>query len=426
MLLLRGNASALQCAAMMRATASSMEKKGKVIVISGPTGAGKSSVAIELAKRLGGEIISADSVQVYKGLDVGSAKTPVSERQGVPHHLLDIIQPTEEYSVGDFFRDAREATDTVLARGRVPIVVGGTGLYLLWYMNGRPNTPKATKEQADAVDEEMKGITGGWDAAIKYLADAGDPESAQSIARNDWYRLRRALEILKISGKPRASFPLPWMPAKESVPLDETSDLKEIVRTPPQVDYDFRCYFLYTKRSDLYRRIDLRCEQMLTEGLLQEASWFLDLGIQPNSSPPSRAIGYRQAMEYLVTCRSAGGVSSPKDFLTFLSGFQKASRNYAKRQLCWFRDEDKFRWLNSSLPADDIVASLVSDHHNSPGNSEPSAWETEQKATMVKEVKVLKTYVTRNRIFTEDGACSRPLDWLKSTQSTREILSDQV
>lgn len=262
MILQRGS-SALQCAVMMRATASSMEQR-KVIVISGPTGSGKSSVAIELAKRLGGEIISADSVQVYKGLNVGSAKTPVTDRQGVPHHLLDIMHPTEEYSVGDFYKDAREATDAVLAKGRVPIVVGGTGLYLLWYMNGRPNTPKATKEQADAVDMEMKGITGGWDAAVKHLSDAGDPESAQSIARNDWYRLRRALEIVKITGKPRASFPLPWMTTTESASSDENNDVKEIERNSPQVDYDFRCYFMYTKRSDLYRRIDLRCEQMLT------------------------------------------------------------------------------------------------------------------------------------------------------------------
>lgn len=121
-------------------------------------------------------------------------------------------------------------------------------------------------------------------------------------------------------------------------------------------------------------------------------------------------------MEYLVTCRSADGVSSPKEFLAFLSGFQKASRNYAKRQLCWFRDEDKFRWLNASLPAEDIVASLVSGNYI----LEPSRWEIEEKAIMAKEVKALKTYVTRNRIFAEDGGCSGLLEWLKSTQNNRE------
>ncbi|KAL3684672.1 hypothetical protein R1sor_002694 [Riccia sorocarpa] len=427
MLLLKGQL-------VMRATAASCAK-GRVIVITGPTGVGKSSAAISLAKRLGGEIVSADSVQVYKSLDVGSAKTPISERQNVPHHLIDIVSPTEEYSAGDYYVDARAATDDVVARGRVPIVVGGTGLYLRWFLNGKPDTPKATAEQAAAVEAEVAALQsggGGWDEGVKYLAEAGDPETAHKLARNDWYRLRRSLEILKISGRPQSSFPLPWVTAKESS-ADVETDSGEPPLKPRQIpgtdgselDYDFQCYFMYLKRVDLYRRIDQRCEEMLTdpEGLLREASWLLDLGILPNSSSPSRAIGYRQTMEYLTQCRMSGGVSTVEQFLEFLQEFQKASRNYAKRQLTWFRGEDRFRLVDASASKDEIVEFMEQQYVNPSSSttvSPPSETETGLEKKL--ELKALKSYVAENRIFTNPSTCADILRWIERTQGTAKVV----
>ncbi|KAG6548363.1 hypothetical protein Mapa_010142 [Marchantia paleacea] len=425
MLLLRG-----QCA--MRAAASSAEK-GRVIVITGPTGVGKSSVAIALAQRLGGEIISADSVQVYKGLDVGSAKTPLKERKNVPHHLIDIVPPTEEYSAGDYYVDARAATDMVLAKGRIPIVVGGTGLYLRWFLNGKPDTPKPTAEQAAAIDAEiakLQSASGGWDAGVKYLSEAGDPETAHRLARNDWYRLRRSLEIIKISGRPQSSFPLPW--ARDSSVTGGTDSYGGALNPgqtsgseSTELDYDFQCYFMYTQRMDLYRRIDQRCEEMLTDtdGLLREASWLLDLGILPNSSSPSRAIGYRQTMEYLTKCRMSGGVTSVSQFLDYLQGFQRASRNYAKRQLTWFRGEDMFRHVDASAPRNEIVDFMEQEYH-SPSNSSvlspPS--ESQQKISNQKQLRALKTYEAHNRIFTKPSACVSILQWIQKTQGGFEVV----
>jgi tRNA dimethylallyltransferase len=132
-------------------------KKSKVIVISGPTGAGKSRLALEVARRLGGEIVSADSVQVYHGLDVGSAKPSAEERSLVPHHLIDIVHPSEDYSAGTFFDDARRATQDVLDRGCVPVVAGGTGLYLRWFMYGKPDVPRSSVEIGSSVRSELAG-----------------------------------------------------------------------------------------------------------------------------------------------------------------------------------------------------------------------------------------------------------------------------
>ncbi|KAG5546146.1 hypothetical protein RHGRI_018355 [Rhododendron griersonianum] len=312
----------LHCRRLLATTCSAGNKaaggKKKVIVISGPTGAGKSRLALELAKRLNGEIISADSVQVYRGLDIGSAKPSVSERQEVPHHLIDILHPSEgmllagpdcdhlnEYSVGQFFEDARKATRDVLNNGRVPIVTGGTGLYLRWYIYGKPDVPKASPEIASEVDSELADLqqNGDWDAAIDLVVKAGDPR-AQSLAANDWYRLRRTLEIIRSSGSPPSAFRVPYDSFRKSIDsrvtecsLDDGSSDDRIEESKStDLDYEFNCFFLSGQRLDLYRSIDLRCEDMLlgSDGILSEAQWLLDIGLLPNSNSATRAIGYRQ------------------------------------------------------------------------------------------------------------------------------------
>ncbi|EOY13195.1 Isopentenyltransferase 9 isoform 2 [Theobroma cacao] len=281
------------------------EKKEKVIVISGPTGAGKSRLALELAKRLNGEIISADSVQVYQGLDVGSAKPSSSDRKEVPHHLIDILHPSEDYSVGQFFEDARQATRDILDSGRVPIVTGGTGLYLRWFIYGKPDVPKASLEIAAKVYSELADFErdGDWEAAVQLVVKAGDPK-AQCLAANDWYRLRRSLEIIRSSGSPPSAFQIPYNSFRHQFDSSETIDsydLNSSADAPEQdtvkdLDYEFICFFLSSPRLDLYRLIDLRCEHMLseTDGILSEARWLLDMGLQPNSNSATRAIGYRQ------------------------------------------------------------------------------------------------------------------------------------
>ncbi|GLT25287.1 hypothetical protein SLA2020_004250 [Shorea laevis] len=329
---------------MVSTSSNNKEKKEKVIVISGPTGAGKSRLALELAKRLNGEIISADSVQVYRGLDIGSAKPPLSDRKEVPHHLIDILDPFEDYSVGQFFEDARQATRNVLDSGHIPIVTGGTGLYLRWFVYGKPDVPKASTEIAAKVHAEIADFErdGEWDAAVEMVVKAGDPK-ARSLPVNNWYRLRRSLEIIKSTGSPPSAFHIPYDSFKQQFDSSETNDshnLNPSHDVPKQVtakelDYEFICFFLSSPRLDLYRLIDLRCEEMLTgtDGILSEARWLLDLGLSPNSNSATRAIGYRHAMEYLVRCREQRGESSTREFHAFLSEFQKASRNFARRQL---------------------------------------------------------------------------------------------
>ncbi|XP_031407076.1 tRNA dimethylallyltransferase 9 [Punica granatum] len=410
-----------------RCFVSSTGSKQKVIVISGPTGAGKSRLALELAKRLNGEIISADSVQVYRGLDVGSAKPSISDRKEVLHHLVDILHPSEEYSVGQFFEDARQATKDILSTGKVPIVSGGTGLYLRWYIYGKPDVPKASREITSQVYLELADLQerGDWDAAVQLVVKAGDPK-AESLAPNDWYRLRRSLEIIKSSGAPPSAFEVPYdsfrqkvdSSGAESTPEVKSSTVLEEIKSK-DLDYDFLCFFLSSQRLDLYRSIDFRCEDMLlgNDSILTEAKWLLDTGLQPNSNSATRAIGYRQAMEYLLWCKQQGGRTSPGDFFAFLSEFQKASRNFAKRQMTWFRNEHIYQWINASRPLDMVLKFISDAYHDQTGNLDvPEPLKMNKEMTSHREASELKSYRTKNRHFIGREDCSDILDWIRRIQ----------
>lgn len=394
----------------------------RVLVISGPTAVGKSSVALQVAKRVNGEIISADSVQVYQGLDVGSAKTPVMDRQGVPHHLIDIVHPEEDYCVGDYFEKSREATELVLAKKSVPILVGGTGMYLRWYLYGCPDAPKSTPETRAMVEVEISKAGGDWDKAVKLLVDAGDKD-AKKLPRNDWYRLGRRFEVLKLSGLPRRSDSLLYTELEGAAKPGESENVetsKKSYRSIDDLDYEFLCFFLYNSRDRLYAYIDQRCEEMLTGdlGLLREASWLLDLGILPNTSPASRAIGYRQAMEYLLSCREVDGVSSPEKFLSFVGAFQKASRNFAKRQLTWFRQEPLYHWIDASQQQDAVVDFIVK-AYNDPAIITSAAFKGKllvEKQSTVDKKNLLRDYKSSKRIFATPEDCSKVLDWIAKTQ----------
>ncbi|XP_055801461.1 tRNA dimethylallyltransferase 9 [Solanum dulcamara] len=402
----------------------SSTKKEKVIVISGPTGAGKSKLALELAKRLNGEIISADSVQVYRGLDVGSAKPSLAERKEVVHHLVDIVHPSEDYSVGQFFEEARQTTRDILDRGRVPIVAGGTGLYLRWFIYGKPDVPKASREIAAEVYSELASLQNDedWDAAVQLLVKAGDT-GAQSLPANDWYRLRRRLEIVKSTGSPPSAFEVPYNSFRDQLDSGEAdaADVKTSADKLRQneikdLEYDFLCYFLSANRLDLYRSIDFRCEDMLlgTDGILTEARWLLDVGLLPNSNSATRAIGYRQAMEYLLRCRENGGWSSAGDFYGFLSEFQKESRNFAKRQMTWFRNEQIYEWIDASKPLEKVLSFICDSYNSQDGPLQmPESLRMRKDIRNPRQVAELKAYRTRNRHFIGREDCVDVLDWIK-------------
>lgn len=397
-------------------TSYAKREKEKVIVISGPTGAGKSRLALELAKRLNGEIISADSVQVYRGLDIGSAKPSPSERKEVPHHLLDILHPSEDYSVGQFYEDARQATKDVLKKGRVPIVTGGTGLYLRWFIYGKPDVPTASREIASQVYAELENYQrdGDWDAAVRLVVEAGDTK-AQSFPTNNWYRLRRSLEIIKSSGSPPSAFRLPYDSFKEqsiAVMPNNSHDSQS-----KDLDYDFICFFLTSSRMDLYRSIDFRCEDMLSgsDGILAEVKWLLDIGLLPNSNSATRAIGYRQGMEYLLGCREQGGESSANEFFSFLSEFQKESRNFAKRQLTWFRNEHIYHWLDASKPLEKVL-NFIHDayHEDSKAVMVPECLRMKKDVSNRREVAQLKAYRTEYRYFVSRADYADILAWIRT------------
>lgn len=391
-------------------------KKKKVIVISGPTGAGKSRLALDLAKKLDGEIISADSVQIYRGLNVGSAKPTVAEQKTVSHHLINILNPSEEYSAGQFFEDARKATNEILIKDKVPLVTGGTGLYLRWFIYGKPDVPKASFDVTSEVCSELKHFqeNGMWDDAVQLVVKAGDPK-AQTLPSNNWYRLRRSLEIIRSSGSPPSAFTVPYDSFKAQPAFEQTcSD-----PTAKVLDHDFLCLFLTSPRVDLYRAIDRRCEEMLreTEGLLSEASWLLNIGLRPNTNSATRAIGYRQTMEYLLECRSHGGRSTSESFNAFLYEFQKASRNFAKRQMTWFRNELMYHWIDASSTSHSVVDFICRAYNE---QSEklvvPKYLQMNKDIDARKENYELKSYRTQNMIFRNEADCSHVLDWVSRTQ----------
>ena len=311
--------------------------KRRVIVIAGPTGCGKSLLAMTLAKKVGGEIITADSMQVYRGMDIGTAKATVTERDLVPHHLLDIRHITEHFNVVDFYFEARRACQLVLARNNVPIIVGGSGFYLHALIYGPPSGPPSVGEVRKSLEAEM--TTRGLSAMYERLRQL-DPQYANTIAQNDKQKIIRALEIILLTGQ-------------------KVSKLGWKERTKPQT-YDFHCWFLHRPKEHLYRRIDRRCERMLEEGFLAEVERLELEGIRQNPSA-AQAIGYRQALAYLQSAKTE------KEYRRFLEEFKQASRHYAKRQMTWFRREPLFRWLDVEMDPEVAIDQIVTDYyaHNS-------------------------------------------------------------
>ena len=277
----------------MDAPISDFPSRNTVVVLAGATSVGKSAVSMELCQRINSEIIIADSVQIYRGLDIGANKPSRSEQRLVPHHLIDIAEPHETWNTADFCYKALDAIDDILSRGKTPIIVGGSTMWIQWLVYGIPDAPKASENSINRAKElldalEKKGDEESWGQALEILRSY-DPVRSEKIFRNDWYRLRRYLEVsLDLSTAD--------LPEKESL----SGERKVLL---PREKYDLRCFFLIEDRDELYSIIDERCEQMIEAGLFSET---VDLVMNDRLAPSfavAKSIGYRQVIEYFAADR---------------------------------------------------------------------------------------------------------------------------
>jgi tRNA dimethylallyltransferase len=303
--------------------------KQKILVLAGPTGCGKTAFGIELAKAIHGEIISADSMQVYRRMDIGTSKVTEKERAVVPHHLIDIRDIKDSFNVVDFFYEARLCCQQILARGSVPIIIGGSGFYIHALVYGPPCGPPSIPELRQRLEDEIDKL--GPEILYERLRQQ-DPHYASTITKNDKQKIVRGLEIIALTGKKVSKHV--WKNRQK--PLN----------------YDFHCWFLHRPKETLYHRIEKRCEKMLQEGFLDEVKWLMGNGIKENSSA-CQAIGYRQALDYLESPQT------PEEYQKFITKFKQASRNYAKRQFTWFRKEPMFHWLDLELHDPEVAIEII-------------------------------------------------------------------
>ena len=286
----------------------------KILVICGPTASGKTALAVELALRHRGEVVSADSMQIYRRMDIGTAKPTQAEMRGVPHHMLDVADPEEDFSVARYVDMAAKCVDDILSRGRLPILAGGTGLYIDSLLSGRTFAPFQPDSPLRGELEEQLRREGGA-AMLARLAQV-DPDSAARLHPNDEKRIIRALEVYQSTGKTITQHNL------------------ETRAIPPRYDA-LTLALAFEQREDMWSRIDRRVDQMMDQGLVDEVQRLLDSGV-PAKCTAMQAIGYKEMAAALL---SHGDVSAGAEEVKL------RSRQYAKRQLTWFRRNRAARWL---------------------------------------------------------------------------------
>ncbi len=286
----------------------------KILVICGPTASGKTALAVELALRHRGEVVSADSMQIYRRMDIGTAKPTREEMWGVPHHMLDVADPEEDFSVARYVDMAAKCVDDILSRGKLPILAGGTGLYIDSLLSGRTFAPFQPDSPLRGQLEEQLRREGGA-AMLARLAQV-DPDSAARLHPNDEKRIVRALEVYQSTGKTITQHNL------------------ETQAIPPRYDA-LTLALAFERREDMWSRIDRRVDQMMDQGLVAEVQGLLDSGV-PAKCTAMQAIGYKEMAAALL---SGGDVRSAAEEI------QLRSRQYAKRQLTWFRRNKAARWL---------------------------------------------------------------------------------
>lgn len=285
----------------------------KIAVIAGPTASGKTAAGIEAAKRLNGEIISADSMQIYKYMDIGSAKPTREEMQGIPHHMIDIVYPDEEFSVALFRKMAGELINEITARKRLPIIVGGTGLYINSLIYPYDFTDSAGD---NGYREELNELAfeKGNDFVHNMLKEI-DPESYTRIHPNNLRRVIRALEVYRNTGKTISEY-----------------QMESRARNP---EYDASYVGLTMDRAALYNRINLRVDRMIEQGLIEEVKKIKAMGYSKNMVS-MQGIGYKEIFDYLDNRCT---IEETVDII------KQSSRRYAKRQLTWFRRDDNIHWI---------------------------------------------------------------------------------
>lgn len=289
--------------------------KPKVVVIVGPTASGKTALSIELAKRINGEIISSDSMQIYKDMDIGTAKVTNEEMQGIKHYLVDFVRPDCRYTVSDFKKDSENAMKEILSKGKIPIVVGGTGLYVNSLIYGIEYQDMKFDEE---YRNELMKIAETEDGLKKIYEQAKniDPEATYKISSNDKKRIIRILEIYKATGK--------------------TKTEQEIISRQNEVEYDFKVFGITMERSKLYERINLRVDIMLKQGLENEVK---NLISKYSEFPTAmQGLGYKEIVEFFE-----GKISHEE----MIEKIKQESRRYAKRQLTWFRKNKETIWLDA-------------------------------------------------------------------------------
>lgn len=302
-------------------------RAASVIAIVGPTASGKSTLGIEVALRLGGEIINCDSVQVYCGIQIATAKVPLAERQGVPHHLIDFVSPNINYTAGEWAREAATIIEHVQRRGRIPILVGGTGLYLRAFRNPFFPSPQTDADLRRRLNKlrERRGAE-----HLHRLLQRLDPESAAEMYARDWPRVQRAIEVRLQTGEAMSQQKSGRPEAHESA-----RHLRLIVLNPP--------------RATLYQRINERTEKHFAAGLVEEVKTLLAQGVPANSNALG-AHGYRRVVEYLEGKR---GLASA------IEQTKLDVRHYAKRQLTWFRRESGAEWFAGFGEDGDLQQSVL-------------------------------------------------------------------
>lgn len=297
-----------------------------LIILAGPTAVGKTELSLKLAEKIGAEIISADSMQVYKYMDIGTAKPSLEERKTVPHHLIDVVEPDWDFSVADYQKQFHQTVASIYTRGKLPLLTGGTGLYIRACIRGfdlEPGGPLPSlrlelKKQAEQY---------GTQYLHKRLAEI-DPEAASRIHPNDQRRTIRALEVFHGTGTPISQL-----------------QQNQVLNSKYSVIY----LFLNRERDELYRRIELRAERMIADGLIEEVSSLLNKGFLPNLKP-MQSLGYKQISDYLLQ-KSA--------LEEAIISMKQETRRYAKRQLTWFRKEPIDYLINISGDSQELFGDIL-------------------------------------------------------------------
>lgn len=300
-----------------------MKKKQPLLVVVGPTASGKTKLGIALAKEYNGEVISADSMQIYKGLDITTATPTADEMDGIPHHLINFVDMDSEFSVADYVRLARQKIDEVTERGKLPVLVGGTGLYVSSLIDNINFDNAVTDGKVrERLTEESRIL--GNDAMLERLSEV-DPATATALPSGNITRIIRALEVYEVTG-------IPFSKYKE--------------QNKGECDFDVCIIGLtYTDRQQLYDRINLRVDIMLKNGMLDECRKIFD---NEQLGTACQAIGYKEFIPYF---------KGEKDLIECIDKIKQGSRRYAKRQLTWFRRDERIEWieLTDVIPFDKII-----------------------------------------------------------------------